>query len=100
MILHKLQFNEILKELKSKQVYSKDKYINFDYDSGYIYLSFSFCLDFAIFDSLGMHINDEEAKLTNEQLNEIHKEIMFKSEMIEVLKQEEKDLLKHGELGF
>lgn len=100
MRLHKLQFNEILKELKSKQVYSKDKYINFDYDSGYISLSFSFCLDFAIFDSLGLHINDKEAKLTDEQLNEIHKEIMFKSELIEVLKQEDKEMLKYGDVGF
>ena len=100
MRLHKLQFNEILKEIKDKEVNSNTKYINFEYDSGYISLSFSFCLDFGRFDSLGLHINDQEAKLTDEQLSEIHKEIIFKTVLIEQLKQEDNKMLKRGEVGF
>ena len=100
MRIHEIQFNEILKQIKDIEVDSRTKYINFDYDSGYISLSFSFCFDFGLFDSLGLFINNKDEKITDEQLSEIHKEIVFKTELIEQLKIEDKEIIRFGEVGF
>ena len=100
MKLHKIQFNEILKQIKDIQVYSNSEYITFDYYNGYISLSFSFCVSFRLYDSKGLHIDGEEQRITDDQMNAIHKEVMFKCEQIGLLKQEDREDIKRGEVGF
>lgn len=100
MKLHKIQFNEILKQIKDIQVYSHSKHINFNYDNGYISYSFSFCVDFGRYDSVELYINNEKQLLTKEQKDSICKEVTLKLEEIQILRQGDVDLIKHNEIGF